>query len=70
MSHTRGKPLSSEVKKLIVSVKQYFDRNKADFRQTELSAEPLIDGVLLLAKEHGLSTLKKKIMLLLQDNAI
>lgn len=45
MSHTRGKPLNSEVKKLIVSVKQYFDRNKADFRQTELSAQMTADAL-------------------------
>lgn len=45
MYHTKGKPLSSEVKKFIVSVKQYFDRNKADFRQTELSAQMTADAL-------------------------
>lgn len=45
MSHTKGKPLSSEVKKFIVSVKQYFDRNKADFGQTELSAQMTADAL-------------------------
>jgi len=45
MSHIQGKPLSAEVKKFIVSVKQYFDRNKADFGQTALSSQMAADAL-------------------------
>jgi len=45
MSYIQGKPLSPEVKKFIVSVKQYFDRNKADFGQTELSSQMTADAL-------------------------
>jgi transposase len=45
MYYIQGKPLSSEVKKFIVSVKQYFDRNKADFGQTELSSQLTADAL-------------------------
>jgi transposase len=45
MYYIQGKPLSSEVKKFIVSVKQYFDRNKADFGQTELSSQMTADAL-------------------------
>jgi transposase len=45
MYYIQGKPLSPEVKKFIVSVKQYFDRNKADFGQTELSSQMAADAL-------------------------
>src|SRR4030043_466973 len=45
MFYTQGKPLSPEVKKFIVSVKQYFDRNKTDFGQTALSSEMTADAL-------------------------
>ena len=45
MYYIQGKPLSSEVKKFIVSVKQYFDRNKADNGQTELSSQMTADAL-------------------------
>ena len=45
MFYIQGKPLSPEVRKFIVSVKQYFDRNKADFGQTELSSQMTADAL-------------------------
>lgn len=38
MSHPR-ETISSEVKKFIVSIKQYFDRNKPNFGQTVSSSQ-------------------------------
>lgn len=43
MTSTRGKPLSSEVKKLVVSVKLYFDTNK--FKPSEPSVKRTADAL-------------------------
>lgn len=45
MSHTKGKPLIPEEKSLVVSVKQYLDRNKSDFRSTESTAQMTADAL-------------------------
>src|SRR6266851_4490782 len=45
MSYTQGRPLCPEEKKLLVSVKHYFDRNKAGFRSNESSAQMTADAL-------------------------
>ena len=45
MSYTKGRPLCPEEKKLLVSVKQYFDRNKSEFASSESSAQMTADAL-------------------------
>ena len=45
MSYTKGRPLCPEEKKLLVSVKHYFDRNKSEFRSSESSAQMTSDAL-------------------------
>ncbi len=45
MYHNRGKSLSSEEKQLLVSVKQYFDRNKSEFGSLDSAAQMTADAL-------------------------
>jgi transposase len=45
MSYTKGRPLSPEEKKLLVSVKHYFDRNKSEFGSSESSVQMTADAL-------------------------
>lgn len=45
MPYIRGKPLCSQEKQLLVSVKHYFDRNKSDFGCKESSAQMTADAL-------------------------
>lgn len=45
MSSTKGRPLCPEEKKLLVSVKHYFDRNKSEFGSSELSVQMTADAL-------------------------
>ena len=44
MPSKKGKPLSSEEKKLIIALKHYFDRNKSEFRSKETSVQMVSDA--------------------------
>ena len=52
MSFSRGRPLKPETKKLVVSVKQYFDRNK--FKPMEPSVKRTADAFGI-----GIATVKR-----------
>lgn len=54
MSYPKGRPLSPEEKKLLVSVKHYFDRNKSEFGLSESSAQMTADALGL-----GLATVNR-----------
>ena len=45
MSRNKGTPLLPEEKKLLVSVKQYFDRNKSEFGSRESAAQMTADAL-------------------------
>lgn len=45
MVYIKGKPLYPEEKKLLVSVKHYFDRNKAEFGSSESAAQMTADAL-------------------------
>ncbi len=45
MHYTKGKPFSSEGKRLLVSVKQYFDRNKSEFGANESAGQMTADAL-------------------------
>ena len=45
MSYSRGKPFCPEEKRLLVSVKQYFDRNKSEFGSDESAAQMTADAL-------------------------
>jgi transposase len=45
MSYTKGRPLCPEEKKLLVSVKHYFDRNKSEFGSSESSVQMTADAL-------------------------
>ncbi len=45
MFYTKGKPLCPEEKKLLVSVKQYFDRNKSEFGSSESATQMTADAL-------------------------
>lgn len=45
MSCTKGRPLCPEEKKLLVSVKHYFDRNKSEFGSSEPSVLMTADAL-------------------------
>ena len=45
MPYSRGKPLCPQDKRLLVSVKHYFDRNKSDFGCKESSAPMTADAL-------------------------
>ena len=45
MSYTKGRPLCPEEKKLLVSVKHYFDRNKSEFRSSESGVQMTADAL-------------------------
>ena len=54
MSYTKGKPLQPEEKKRLISVKQYFDRNKIEFGTNETAAQMTADALSL-----GLATVNR-----------
>src|SRR2546426_84763 len=54
MSYTKGRPLCPEEKKVLVSVKHYFDRNKAEFGSSESSVQMTADALGL-----GLATVNR-----------
>ena len=45
MFHAKGKPLSPEEKRLLISVKQYFDRNKSEFGSSDSAAHMTADAL-------------------------
>ena len=45
MVYIKGKPIYPEEKKLVVSVKHYFDRNKAEFGSSESAAQMTADAL-------------------------
>ena len=45
MAYTKGSPLCPEEKKLLVSVKHYFDRNKSEFGASESSVQMTADAL-------------------------
>ena len=45
MSYTRGKPLCPEEKKMLISVKHYFDRNRIEFGSSDTSAQMAADAL-------------------------
>lgn len=51
MTHPRGKPLTPEEKRLLVSLNQYFERNRFEFRSTDSPAQMTSDAL-----ELGLAT--------------
>lgn len=54
MSYNKGRPLCPEEKKLLVSVKHYFDRNKSEFGSSESSAQMTADALSI-----GLATVNR-----------
>ena len=54
MPSIKGRPLGPEAKELLVSVKEYFDRNRSDFGCTESSAQMTADALGL-----GLATVNR-----------
>ena len=54
MSYTKGRPLCPEERKLLVSVKHYFDRNKSEFGSNESSAQMTADALSI-----GLATVNR-----------
>jgi hypothetical protein len=50
----RGKPLSSYEKQIVVSAKQYFDRNKSEFGSLDSAAQMTADALGI-----GLETVNK-----------
>ena len=45
VSYTKGKPFGPEGKRLLVSVNQYFDRNKSEFGVGEPTAQMTADAL-------------------------
>ena len=45
MDYTKGKPLLPEEKKIIVALKQYFDRNKPESGIRDSSAQMVADAI-------------------------
>ncbi len=45
MSYIKGKPLYPDEKRLLISVKQYFDRNKAEFGSSETAVQMTADAL-------------------------
>jgi transposase len=45
MSYTRGSPLCSEEKKMLISVKHYFDRNRIEFGSRDTAAQMAADAL-------------------------
>ncbi len=54
MSYTRGRPLCSEEKKVLISVKHYFDRNRIEFGSSDTAAQMAADALSV-----GLSTVNR-----------
>ena len=54
MDYTQGKPLCPQEKKTIVALKQYFDRNKLEFKVTDLSTQMVADALSI-----GLATVNR-----------
>ena len=54
MESIQGRPITPEVKKLIVSVKHYFDRNKSEIRKTNSSVQLTADAFAI-----GVATIKR-----------
>jgi transposase len=61
MSYTKGRPLCPEEKKVLVSVKHYFDRNKAEFGSSESSVQMTADalGIGLATVNRVMATYRK-----------
>lgn len=61
MSYTKGRPLCPEEKKFLVSVKHYFDRNKAEFGSSESSVQMTADalGIGLATVNRVMATYRK-----------
>jgi transposase len=51
----QGKPLTSEEKKLIVALKEYFDRTKDDFKEQECPSAQKVANAL----GFGIATIKR-----------
>jgi len=62
MSYTKGRPLCPEEKKVLVSVKHYFDRNKAEFGSSESSVQMTADALGI-----GLATVNRVMATYRQD---
>ena len=45
MNHAKGKPLTSGEKRLLISVKQYLDRNKLEFGSSDSAAQMTSDAL-------------------------
>lgn len=45
MSYSQGKPLHPEVKKVVVSLKEYFDRNKSELKIQDSSTQMVADAI-------------------------
>lgn len=54
VTHPRGKPLTPEEKRIIVSLNQYFDRNRSSFTSTDSPAQMTSDAL-----EIGLATVNR-----------
>ncbi len=54
MSAAKGSPIAPEVKKVVVKVKEYFDRNRLDFQSTDSSAQMTADAI-----DIGLASVKR-----------
>ena len=54
MDYIQGKPLCPQEKKIIVSLKQYFDRNKSKFKIKDLSTQMVADALSI-----GLATVNR-----------
>jgi hypothetical protein len=54
MPYIKGKPLYPEEKQLLISVKHYFDRNKAEFGARESAAQMTSDALSI-----GLATVNR-----------
>jgi transposase len=61
MSYIKGKPLSPDEKKLLVSVKQYFDRNREEFGAIDSSSQMAADalGISLATVNRVIATYNK-----------
>jgi len=61
MPYTKGRPLCPEEKKFLVSVKHYFDRNKAEFGSSESSVQMTADalGIGLATVNRVMATYRK-----------
>ena len=54
MESIQGRPITPEVRKLIVTVKHYFDRNKSEIEKTDSSVQLTADALAI-----GVATIKR-----------